>query len=77
MSEQAADGNTAVALACPSSESPYVIRRGSITHHLSEEMPHKVVVDRTNVSADVLEEHYDRRTECEKMEQRRKYLDNI
>jgi len=62
---------------CPSSVSPHAIRRGSITHHLSKDVPEKVVSDRMNVSLDVLEKHYDRRGEQEKAEQRRDYLDSI
>ena len=41
------------------------------------EWPPHVVGDRANVSEDVLDEHYDRRTQREKMEQRQKYLENI
>jgi hypothetical protein len=37
----------------------------------------KAVSDRANVSETVLDEHYDRRTPEEKVEQRRQYLDNI
>lgn len=62
---------------CPSSVSPHAIRRGSITHHLSKDVPDKVVGDRMNVSLDVLEKHYDRRSEEEKAEQRRGYLDEM
>ncbi|WP_416840600.1 tyrosine-type recombinase/integrase [Haloferax sp. DFSO52] len=62
---------------CPSSVSPHAIRRGSITHHLSKDVPEKVVSDRMNVSLDILEKHYDRRGEREKAEQRRGYLDNL
>jgi integrase len=62
---------------CPSSVSPHAIRRGSITHHLSEDIPDKVVSDRMNVSLDVLEKHYDRRTEQQKADQRRDYLDEL
>ena len=62
---------------CPSSVSPHAIRRGSITHSLNSDMPDKVVSDRANVSPQVIEQHYDRRTEHEKMEQRRDYLDNL
>lgn len=59
---------------CPSSVSPHAIRRGSITYNLNNEMPDKVVSDRANVSPKVIEQHYDRRTEREKMEQRRDFL---
>lgn len=62
---------------CPSSVSPHAIRRGSITHHLSEDVPDKVVSDRMNVGLDVLEKHYDRRSEEQKAEQRRDYLDEV
>jgi hypothetical protein len=62
---------------CPSVVSPHAIRRGSITHHLTEEIPEKVVSDRMNVGPEVLKKHYDQRTEEEKVEQRRPYLDNI
>jgi len=34
---------------CPSSVSPHSVRRGSITHHLSEDVPEQVVSDRMNV----------------------------
>lgn len=62
---------------CPSSVSPHALRRGSITHHLKEEVPKQVVSDRTNVSPDVLDEHYNEMTHEEQMEQRRQYLENI
>jgi len=62
---------------CPSSMSPHAIRRGAITKHLSNDVPEKVVSDRTNVSLDVLEKHYDRRGEQKKAEQRRDYLDDV
>jgi site-specific recombinase XerD len=62
---------------CPSSVSPHAIRRGGITHNLNNEMPDTVVGDRANVSPKVIEQHYDRRTKREKMEQRRDYVDDI
>lgn len=62
---------------CPEAVSPHSIRRGSITHFLSSDVPIDVVSDRMNVSRGVLDEHYDKRSEEVKMEQRRGYLDNI
>jgi site-specific recombinase XerD len=62
---------------CPSSESPHALRRGGITHSLQRDWPMKAVGDRANVSEQVLEMHYDQRTEKEKMEQRREYLDDL
>ena len=65
------------AFECPSSVSPHAIRRGSITHSLNSDIPENATSDRANVSKMVLEQHYDRRTKREKMEQRREYLDNL
>lgn len=62
---------------CPEAVSPHAIRRGSITHFLSKDVPVEIVSDRMNVSRKVLDEHYDRRSEEVKLEQRRRYLDNI
>lgn len=62
---------------CPVNVSPHSIRRGSITHFLTEDVPEKVVSDRMNVGQDVLDKHYNKRKESVKVEQRRNYLDNI
>lgn len=62
---------------CPSNVSPHAVRHGSITHFLNNDVPETAVGDRANVSRRVLEKHYDQRTEKEKMEQRRGYLDNL
>ncbi len=59
---------------CPSSVSAHPVRRGSITHQLSSDIPEEIVSGRVNATRKVLEKHYDRRTEREKMEQRRGYL---
>jgi site-specific recombinase XerD len=62
---------------CPGAVSPHAIRRGSITHYLSEDVPVEVIGDRMNVSRDVLDKHYDKRSEDVKLEQRRGYLENV
>lgn len=62
---------------CPSSVSPHAVRRGSITHWLKQDVPVRVVGDRANVSTEVLDQHYDRRTERERMEQRREFIDSV
>ncbi|WP_160134447.1 tyrosine-type recombinase/integrase [Halococcus salsus] len=62
---------------CPSSVSPHDIRRGGLTHLLKEGMPKEVVSDRANVEEGVLDKHYNKMTEQEKMEQRRDHLDNL
>jgi integrase len=62
---------------CPEAVSPHAIRRGSITHFLTSDVPVDVVSDRMNVSRKVLDQHYDKRSEEVKMEQRRGYLDDI
>lgn len=64
-------------LPCPEAVNPHAIRRGSITHFLTEDVPIQIVGDRMDVSREVLEEHYDKRSEEIKLEQRRSYLDNV
>ena len=61
---------------CPSSRSPHGIRRGSITEHLRNGTPQEVVSDRSNVSKEVLDHHYDERTEREKMQIRREFIED-
>ena len=65
------------AFRCPDVYRPHDIRRGGITHHLKKDVPKPMVSDRCDVSPDVLDKHYDQRSDVEKMEQRRSYLDNI
>ncbi len=62
---------------CPEAVTPHAVRRGSITHFLTEDVPTEVVGDRMDVSRKILEKHYDRRSEEVKLEQRRSYLDNV
>lgn len=62
---------------CPSSVSGHPVRRGAITHFLRSDVPEDAVSDRMDVSRDVLDAHYDRRSEGEKAEQRRGFLENV
>jgi integrase len=59
---------------CPSSVTPHPIRRGYITRLLNAGVSVEVVSDRCNVSPVVIDEHYDVRSEDEKMQQRQKAL---
>lgn len=69
--------NSDSASLCPSSVSPHDIRRGSITNLLRNDVPKPIISDRCDVSTAVLDEHYDKRSDIEKMDQRRDYLENI
>ncbi|MCJ0620094.1 tyrosine-type recombinase/integrase [Haloarcula hispanica] len=69
-----ARGRNANVADCPSSRSPHAVRRGAITHHLTEDTPPETVSERMDVSLDVLYQHYDARTEREKMDVRTDHL---
>ena len=62
---------------CPSASNPHDLRRGSITHMKNEDVPTEVISDRANADRRVLEEHYDKRTPDERMELRRRYIDEL
>jgi site-specific recombinase XerD len=59
---------------CPSARSPHGIRRGSITHHLNRDVSPEIVSERCDVTLGVLYEHYDVRTDREKMAVRKRQL---
>lgn len=62
---------------CPSSVTPHPIRRGYITRLLEAGVSVEVVSDRCNVSPSVIDEHYDVRSEEEKMRQRQELLREV
>lgn len=62
---------------CGDSVSPHSVRRGSITHYLSEDVTIDVISGRMNVSRKTLKKHYDKRSEEVKVEQRREYINDI
>lgn len=59
---------------CPSSVSLHPVRRGSITNQINEGWPKEKLSERVDVSVDVLDKHYDARTEEQARKNRRQYL---
>jgi len=62
---------------CPSSVTPHPIRRGYITRLLQAGVPVDVVSDRCNVSPAIIDQHYDVRSEEDKMVQRQDVLEKF
>ncbi|MFB6083860.1 MAG: tyrosine-type recombinase/integrase [Halorientalis sp.] len=60
---------------CPSTVRPHDIRRGAVTKFLGDDVPETAVSDRADMSKQVLDEHYDKRSPEQKSEQRRQYFD--
>ena len=61
---------------CPSSYPPHDARRGSITEYKKGDMPADLVGERVDATRETIEKHYDRRTHRERMEKRRRYLED-
>lgn len=62
---------------CPPSDSTIPLRRRAITYPLDQNIPKQHVSGRANVTVDVLETHYDARTEDEKAASRKQMLDRL
>jgi integrase len=62
---------------CPSSRSPHRLRDGRLTKHRMDGDPRDVVSERTDASEEIIDKHYDQRSEYQKMQTRRDYLDNV
>jgi integrase len=62
---------------CPSARSPHDVRSGRVTFYRREDVPRRIVKDRLDASADILDKHYDRRSNREQAEQRSDYLPDL
>lgn len=62
---------------CPVSKSPHAIRRGYITHELRIGLTNPVVSERCDVSEEVIDKHYDKRSEQERTRVRRDVLSEV
>ncbi|MFC3957871.1 tyrosine-type recombinase/integrase [Halovivax cerinus] len=59
---------------CPSARSPHDVRSGRVTAHRLADEDRALVADRMNASEEILDKHYDRRSERQKAEQRRRFF---
>lgn len=57
---------------CPSSRSPHHVRTGSITWHRDRGLPPEITANRVNAAVDTIEEYYDKASQREAMENRRR-----
>jgi site-specific recombinase XerD len=63
---------------CPSSRSPHQVRTGSITWHRNRGWPAEELSKKVNSSVRVIEEHYDKPSHLESLEERRRgFVDRL
>lgn len=62
---------SSTAYKCPSSKSPHAVRRGYLTAELNAGVPITVLSDRCDVSPEVIEEYYDKRSDIDRMRLRK------
>jgi len=63
---------------CPSSRSPHQIRTGSITWQLNSGLSYEAVGQRVNSDPDTLRRYYDKASDMEKLEERRRaFVDDL
>jgi site-specific recombinase XerD len=67
--------NVDYASQCPSAEPPHSARKASITYWRQRDTPAQQVGERANVNQDIIEKHYDKRTDQKKMDQRKDFFD--
>lgn len=62
---------------CPSSQPPYAIRHGYLSQKRQEGVPDRILSERCDVSAEIIDKHYDERIDEEKRELRQRVLAEI
>lgn len=62
---------------CPSSCGPHALRKGYVTAALDAEQPADVTAERTDMSREVLDKHYDQRDNEQKRTARERHLKDI
>lgn len=60
---------------CPSARSPHDVRSGRVTAFRRQDVDRALVSERLDASEEILDKHYDRRSERGKAEQRRRFFD--